>query len=169
MKMSRRARRMELHHKRSKRTMGLNMVSLMDIFTILVFFLLVNASEVTKLPSTKTIRLPESTAEQKPRDTLTIMVSSADILVQGRRVTTVREALGSADATIGALNKELKYHARRNIRQAGVQAFDGRVTIMGDKVIPYKLLKKIMLTCAQANYPNISLAVLQKPASGESS
>ena len=48
-----RAKRMEKHHKRNKSTAALNLVSLMDIFTILVFFLLVNSSDVETLPSTK--------------------------------------------------------------------------------------------------------------------
>ncbi|MEJ2362362.1 MAG: hypothetical protein P8Z75_13220 [Gammaproteobacteria bacterium] len=42
MKESHRTRRMERHHKRNKKTATLNMVSMMDIFTILVFFLLVS-------------------------------------------------------------------------------------------------------------------------------
>ena len=40
---SARAKRMERHHQRAKGGSSLNLVSLMDIFTILVFFLLVNA------------------------------------------------------------------------------------------------------------------------------
>ena len=52
MNMSRRAKRMQMHHARRKdRNAALNMVSLMDIFTILVFFLLVNATSSEVLPS----------------------------------------------------------------------------------------------------------------------
>jgi len=36
------------------------------------------------------------------------------------------------------------------------------VTIMGDKEIPYSLLKKVMATCTSADYGKISLAVMQK-------
>ena len=66
MKMSRRAKRMDRHHVRNSRHPRFNMISLMDIFTILVFFLLVNSAEV-QVTSTKAIKLPESVAEEKPR------------------------------------------------------------------------------------------------------
>jgi biopolymer transport protein ExbD len=39
---------------------------------------------------------------------------------------------------------------------------DEGVTIMGDKEIPYIVLKRIMMTCASANFSNISLAVSRK-------
>ena len=81
MKMSRRARRMERHHQRRKDS-GLNLVSLMDIFTILVFFLLVSSSSVQQLPSSKDIRLPTSVAKKAPKETLVIAVTQKDILVQ---------------------------------------------------------------------------------------
>ena len=57
---SARAKRMEKHHKRHGKNVGLNLVSLMDIFTILVFFLLVNSSDVETLPNAKDLQLPES-------------------------------------------------------------------------------------------------------------
>ena len=62
MKQSRRARRMERHHKRHKGTPSFNLVSLMDIFTILVFFLLVNSGEGEVLPSTKNVDLVDGIA-----------------------------------------------------------------------------------------------------------
>ena len=65
MKFAGRAARMDRHHKRHKRSTALNLVSLMDIFTILVFFLLVNSSDVEVLPSAKDVQLPESIAETK--------------------------------------------------------------------------------------------------------
>ena len=63
-----RAARMSRHHKRRKQGAGLNLVSMMDIFTILVFFLLVNSSEVEVLPNTDSVQLPESIAETNPRE-----------------------------------------------------------------------------------------------------
>jgi hypothetical protein len=37
---------------------------------------------------------------------------------------------------------------------------------MGDRQIPYKLLKRIMATCTAADYGQLSLAVLQKSSDG---
>ncbi len=79
---SKRAKRMERHHKRGKGA-PLNLVSLMDIFTILVFFLLVNSSDVEVLPNAKDVQLPESIAEEKAKETVVIVIGDDDIIVQG--------------------------------------------------------------------------------------
>lgn len=165
MMASRRAKRMSRHHARTKKGAGLNMVSLMDIFTILVFFLLVSSSSVKDLPNAKQITLPESTAEQLPKETVVIMVGATDIVVQGRKVADVQQVLKAADGVIKPLKEELLRLASLKLTQ--VASVDGKpvvreVTILGDKAIPFKLLKRIMLTCTQASYSNISLAVLRK-------
>lgn len=159
MRASRRAKRMAQHHKRSaNRNAVLNMVSLMDIFTILVFFLLVNATSTEVLPSPKNITLPEAAAEKLPSRTLVIAVDDRVIRLQGKTIITVKDALGSGQNTIRPLFEAL--------REAAVSVKDitdrKGVTIMGDQEIPYGLLKKIMLTCAGAQYTNISFAVNQK-------
>jgi len=167
MKMSRRAKRMDQNHKRSRSLAELNMISLMDIFTILVFFLLVNSSDVEILPSVKSVKLPESVAEKSPKQTVVIVVNDRDILVQGRKVASVAEAFASGDELIAPLKSELDYQAGRDtpVRQAG--ATGHAITIMGDKEIPYRLLKRIMVTCVRAHFDNISLAVMKKtPAKG---
>lgn len=159
MKMSRRAKRMEMHHKRHKMA-SLNLVSLMDIFTILVFFLLVNSSSVEQLPS-DVVKLPESISEKKPEEMLVILVSDTDILVADRKVADVARVIDSDAPIIAGLKQELDYQAAKTGRRGGGD-FIGEVTIMGDKEVPYKLLKKIMMTCSQANYSQIFLAVMQK-------
>ena len=159
MRASRRAKRMAQHHERSaKRNAVLNMVSLMDIFTILVFFLLVNATSTEVLPSPKNIVLPEAAAEKLPTRNLVIAVDDRVIRLQGKAIVTVKDALGSEQKTIRPLFDAL--------REAAVSVKDisdrKGVTIMGDQEISYGLLKKIMLTCAGAQYTNISFAVNQK-------
>ncbi len=159
MKASRRAKRMQLHHKRSqKRNAALNMVSLMDIFTILVFFLLVNATSTEVLPSPKNITLPEAAAEKLPALTLVIAVDERVIRLQGKPIVTVKDALRGDKNSIRPLFDALRV-ASTTVK--GVADTKG-VTIMGDQEIPYQLLKKIMLTCAGAEYTNISFAVNQK-------
>lgn len=160
---------MTRHHARTKRNAGLNMVSLMDIFTILVFFLLVSSSSVQDLPNAKQVQLPESVSDQLPKETIVIVVGENDIVVQGRKVASVSDVLrGEDDQEIEPLKAELLHLAGRKVRQTTP---DGKpilreVTIMGDKNIPFSLLKKIMLTCTKASYTNISLAVLHKRQEG---
>ncbi|WP_198411252.1 ExbD/TolR family protein [Marinimicrobium alkaliphilum] len=167
MKQSLRARRMARHHRRHKNTPGLNLVSLMDIFTILVFFLLVNSSHVQVLQADSSLDLPTSNADQLPDEQLVVMVTTEDILVAGRRVARVAEIDREAN-TIAGLAQELGFRRERErpLDEAG-QARGYPVTIMGDQEIPYRLLKKIMTTCAEADYRDISLAVAQAADGGE--
>lgn len=158
-----RAARMERHHKRHKGAGVLNLVSLMDIFTILVFFLLVNSSEVEVLPNAKEIQLPESIAEERARETVVVLVSQDSLLVQGRVVASVPEIMARPGIVIPELKAELERQTERGLRQATRDDVESReVTIMGDRDIPYELLKKVMATCTDADYGRLSLAVLQK-------
>jgi biopolymer transport protein ExbD len=161
MKQSRRAKRMERHHKRNKGTPTFNLVSLMDIFTILVFFLLVNSGEGEVLPSAKSVELPESVSEQKPEQNVVVIVTGKDILVQGTTVTTVAEIGNKNSDAIDSLRAALRAQKKSRIIETDRTAATA-VTIMGTKQTPYHLLKQIMTTCTEVGYGRISLAVLQK-------
>ncbi len=160
---SARAKRMEKHHKRNKGAGTLNLVSLMDIFTILVFFLLVNSSDVQTLPNAKDMQLPESIAEKKPEENVTVLIGKTDILVQGRPVVKIAEVMATRGNDIPKLREALLAQNDRVLRREARDNIAGReVTIMGDKEISYRLLKKVMATCTASDYGQISLAVLQK-------
>ena len=160
---SARAKRMEKHHKRNKGAGALNLVSLMDIFTILVFFLLVNSSDVQTLPNAKELQLPESIAEEKAKETVVIMIGETDLIVQGTPVAKIADIIATKGNDIPELREALLSQNDRVLRREAQEDIAGReVTIMGDKDIPYRLLKKVMATCTESNYGQISLAVLQK-------
>jgi len=163
MKQSRRAKRMERHYKRNKGAPSFNMVSLMDIFTILVFFLLVNSSDGEVLPSHKSVELPESVSEEIPRQTLVIMVTESDILIHGKIITSIEAILDDDNAS--TLLMSALQETQTDIRPVTGNNSPVRreATIMGDKQVPYKILKKVMATCTEAGFARISLAVLQKP------
>lgn len=160
MQQSRRMKRMKVHHKRNQnRNMALNMVSLMDIFTILVFFLLVNATSAEVLPSPKNIVLPQASSEKAPVQNVVIAVDDM-IRLQGKTVMAANAAIGNNSKVLPELIVALK-----KVAQTDRQLIDRQsVTIMGDKTIPYALLKKIMLSCAAAEFGNISFAVTQRAA-----
>lgn len=162
MKMSRRAKRMQRNHKRNSGGSAINLTALMDIFTVLLFFLIFNQNDVD-IQTNDAIQLPASVSENKPENNLLVMISKDEILVQGRLITTTQAALASEGEEIGALKQELQYQAQRTSANA-----DGSrsITIMGDKDIGYTLLKKVMKTCAAAEFGNISLAVNQAQATG---
>ncbi len=175
MEMSHRAKRMERRNEKGRRTVTLNLVSLMDIFTILVFFLLVNSAQVEVLPNAKDLQLPQSIAEQKARENVVIMVTGDQILVQGRVVANVADVMGQDQLIIPGLQSALESQTDRVLRrQAMADVADREVTILGDKALPYRLLKRVMATCTAADYGRISLAVMRRApakqaASGTSS
>ena len=95
MKMSRRAKRMDRHHRRNKGHAVINIVSMIDMLTVLVLFLLVNSGNMQTLPSTKSVKVPESTAQKAPKEALVIVVNDQDIVAQGRKVASVPDAVAA--------------------------------------------------------------------------
>ncbi|MDH5356119.1 MAG: biopolymer transporter ExbD [Gammaproteobacteria bacterium] len=170
MAMSKRARRMERHHEQRKRP-AINLVSLMDIFTILVFFLLVSSSNVQQLPNKKDIRLPTSVTTKAPQETLIIYVTRDRILLQGREVGTITDEINSPDILINGLVKELKFQDS-NTRLVSTVAGENAgkaITVMGDEMISYELIRKILASCREVDYTRIAFASLQKTKSGDDS
>jgi biopolymer transport protein ExbD len=149
---------------RNTSSVDLNLVSLIDIFTILIFFLLFNMGVAEILPNSKSIKLPESTAEKLPRETVVVMVSQNDIIVDGRKVAAVADVLKSEADLIPTLKAELDLLKSRQVIRAENEASTRAITIMGDKEIPYQLLRKVMVTCARADYTDVSFAVQKKGA-----
>lgn len=160
MKNSRRMKRMS---RSKKKTAGLSLVSLMDVFTILVFFLLTNSSSNEALSNPKEITLPDSVVESKPRETIVIFISSEVILLQGELVMKTKVALSSKKEVIVSLREKLLVIKKSAIGVSKKTEKEGKeVTLLADKKIPFKLLKRIMSTCTSAGYGKISLAVIQK-------
>lgn len=158
-----RAKRMERHHKRN-RPASLSLVSLMDIFTILVFFLLVNSADVQSIEPPKVLKLPESVAVEKPRETVIVMVTKDQVFVQGEPVVTVADVDAHEGVIIAPLRRALRVQSDRALlRAAATDASAREITILADRDIPYRILKKIMASCTDADYGKLSLAVIQKP------
>ena len=158
MKLTPRQRRAE-HKGRNQTMVDMNLVSLIDVFTILIFFLLSNSGGVETLPSPKAVKLPESVAEQAPRETVLVVVSGTEILVGGRKVASVADVMKTEGDLIEPLKAELELQAGRQVVRAENAIDAKRLTIMGDKDIPYRLLRKIMFTGARANFADVSFAV----------
>jgi len=147
---------------RNKTMVDMNLVSLIDVFTILIFFLLSNSGGVEILPSPKAVQLPESVSEKSPRENLIVVVSGSEILVDGRKVANVADVLAMEGDLIAPLKAELDLQANRQVIRKENEAQSKQLTIMGDKDIPYRLLRKIMVTSARANFSDVSFAVRQR-------
>ena len=147
---------------RNQTMVDMNLVSLIDVFTILIFFLLSSASGVELLPSPKAVKLPESFAEKSPKETIIVVVNGTEIVVDGRKVASVPEVLAAQGDLIAPLKAELDLLANRQVVRTENKEQTKAITIMGDKDIPYTLLRKVMYTSARANFSDVSFAVRRK-------
>lgn len=160
MKPSRRIKRMS----RNRVTVPkMNLTSLMDVFTILVFFLLVNSATTEVLETPKQITLPASIIEEKPRETVVIFISPDEVTVQGEVVAStqaVRSFEGQDIEPIATRLSDLSASVIGLNTQAVAQSQE--VTILADRSVPFNVIKRVMSTCTSVGYADISLAVLQK-------
>lgn len=146
-----------------KKLPALNLTSLMDVFTILVFFLLVNSASTEVLETPKQLTLPASAVEEKPRETVVIFVSPTEVTVDGEVVALVDEILTAEGRDITAIGDVLAQVNESVIGTTTRAAAQSReVTILADKGVPFNVVKKVMSTCTSQGFERISLAVIQK-------
>ena len=160
MNVSRRIGRMT----RYKHTLPkLPLTSLMDVFTILVFFLMVNQSSVQTLQQPKQIELPESVVEEKPRETVVILVNKNEVLVQGVPVAHITDIQATEYTDIEPIGTRLAELSESVIGVSTKAVAESQeVTVLADKSVPFSVLKKILATCTARGYTRVSLAVVQK-------
>ena len=161
MRNSRRIKRMSRNRPKISK---MNLTSLMDVFTILVFFLLVNSGSVELVEAPKDVMLPESFEESKPRETVVVAVSPETVMVQGKIVAYVADIMDGKEAVLDPLGARLAELSESVIGSATQTVSESQeVTILADKSIPFSVLKKIMATCTGQGYTRVSLAVIEKP------
>jgi len=162
--------RIKKHRQRSHGGSHMALVPFIDMLTMLVVFLLLHSSDVEILPNTKNITIPQSIAENKPRETVVVMVTTEELLVNGRAIAKVADlARADAQLVIEPLRAALKEQTDSSLRSASQEDLaDREVTIMGDKGTPFAVLKRVMATATAADYGKVSLAVIQResPAGG---
>lgn len=163
--------RQRLLRKSIKReVVALNLVSMIDIFTTLVFFLLLTSTSVQTLRSPRSLTLPMSLSSQTPNDTPVLMITGDAILLQGQPVMTVAEAQATPGDVLAPLKSQLLLVPLAKIEgQANGALTRGEINIMADKQIPYALLKKVMRTCGEAQFARISLSVNHRGIRSEGS
>ena len=156
-------RRMKRMSRNRKPVTKMNLTSLMDVFTILVFFLLVNSANTEVLETPKQITLPASVVEQKPRETVVIFVSPETVTIQGEVVARVEDVLTSKNSNIETIGTRLALVRDSVIGLKTRAAAESReVTLLVDRGVPFQVVKKVMSTCTSEGFGKISLAVLQQ-------
>ncbi len=162
MSMSSRARRMLQHQIRNKADAELNLIPMIDILSVMVSFLLVYSTEVEVVQNTKSINLPQSISQQRPRQTVVVMLTREDLFVQGERIASVAAVRASGESIIAPLREALRRPSLVGQAMTDKEIAEREITVMADKQIPYEVLKKVMSTCTDADYGRISFALVEK-------
>lgn len=152
-------------HYTSSGSQKLNLTSMMDMFTIILVFLLKTyATEGQLIHPSESLELPKSTIQTPPETALDLVVSNESIVLNNKRIVDLASVKKEKGFVIRALRKELLFHAReaKKMEQQHGVPFSGKVTIQGDKSIEYRDLIKVMATCGASEYPNMRLVVYQK-------
>lgn len=145
----------------------LSLVALMDIFTILVFFLLLNSGESEDIEYARYVTLPDSTTGIAPHQDLIVLIGEEEIWLEDQALVQVSEVLKNPSDVIEPLAEALKDYTEKKGELTVFEQEKGlSITIMGDKAVPYRLLKSVMATSRQQDFRNISLAVTQVVANG---
>jgi len=147
-------------------TFSLKLTSLIDMFTLILVFLLKSFSAEGEIMTvTEDLRLPESTSTKKPVVASIIAINQEFILLDGAQVTETGTVLNlPPDAKIPELRDALM--TKRTLAEGLGQVdemmdFTGKINIQADKNIPYVIIKKIMMTCGSIGYNDIMLAVME--------
>ena len=138
------------------------LIPMIDMLTILVVYLLVHAADYEILPNTKNIRIPQSISEIKPRETVTVLVTRQSIYVNGAMLADVAALQAGTAEVIEPLRRVLVSEAGKRLLANKEDPASHEVTVMADKDLSYRFVKKILATCTAAEYGKVSLAVLER-------
>ena len=155
--------RIKRHRQRRHGANHFALIPFIDMMTILVVFLLAHTAEVDILPNTKNISIPQSLSDRKPSAAVVVMITKDSVYVDGQVVGSVNDVAADQGPFFAPLKAALMAQSERSLNTAQKADISKReVTIMGDKSIPYSVLKKIMLTCSEAQYGKVSFAVVER-------
>jgi biopolymer transport protein TolR len=155
--------RIKRHRQRRHGANHFALIPFIDMMTILVVFLLAHTADVDILPNTKNISIPQSISDRKPSAAVVVLITRDSLFVDGVLVGSLQDVIANQGPFFAPLKTALMAQNDRSIRSAQQTDIAKReVTIMGDKSTPYSVLKKIMLTCSEAEYGKVSFAVVER-------
>jgi biopolymer transport protein ExbD len=153
--------RIKRHRERRHGANHFALIPFIDMMTILVVFLLAHTAEVDILPNAKNIQIPQSLSERKPSAAIVVMITKDSLYVDGVLVGSLRDVVANQGPFFAPLKTALMAQNDRSLR-GQTDIAKREVTIMGDKSTPYSVLKKIMMTCSEAEYGKVSFAVVER-------
>lgn len=163
--------RLKRHHRRKGHAGGAasagghgmsGLIPMIDIFVILVVYMLVHTADYEILPNTKNISIPESVSESKPRQSTVMMVTRDTVFVNGVPTAQVADLATASTGAVDALRERLVAESQRRMLAAPNDESVREITVMADKTLPYSVLKTILTTATAADIGKVSLAVVER-------
>ncbi|SMF63085.1 Biopolymer transport protein ExbD/TolR [Alteromonadaceae bacterium Bs31] len=159
----------------------LQITAMMDMFTIIVFFLLFSYSDrPDEIDLEKTIDLPVSSAERDYDNVLKVFVSSEAVKIDEQLVAEIRQGRvmgydpekpkesGIYKALLKIREKEIRENQMQELgtsKNDKVEAEQedkpkmAQVLFFCDRTVPFKAINTVMKTIGMAGYPNMQFAV----------
>jgi biopolymer transport protein ExbD len=189
---SRKAIRGRGRRKRMRSGFELQLTSLMDVFVIILVFLLKSYSASTNSFSTVPgIKLPLTGSPDNPPDSLQVIITPEAMTFENERILDFVQTAGDAgsisggyafkktdideggrrviplyDALMKARDKAELLRAKSTKRDANGQPlpFEGELAIQADKRVEYDTIRKIMYTAGSAGYKLFRFIAMKKDA-----
>jgi biopolymer transport protein ExbD len=160
-------------NKRTASTFKVQITSMVDMFVIILVFLLKSYStSPVEITQNEDIRLPASSSYEDPVDVVKMAVTKKGIFVEDQKIVDLENGDVLAEARdpkdpqfIMALFKALDEQAQKTkdiAKQNETVEFDGKILMQADRDLPYSLLQKVMYTSMLAGYADMKLAVASK-------
>jgi len=169
-KSSRKSKGLKLRKRLGGHTFEINLTSMIDMFTIILLFLLKSYSVAdVSLSPPKDIRLPSSISEKVPHMSVKVDVGKEIILVDGRPAVYLRQGRFKKGDVRGLIILPLFYELNA-ISKAKIQLeknhpekkFNREIILFGDKSIPFSTLKRVLFTAGQARFEAFRFSVMRK-------
>ena len=154
---------------------SINITSMMDMFTIIVFFLLFSySSRPDEISVSKDVELPQSSSVYDYTNSVKLFLSESTIKIEENVVAMMENGkvrgLNPEKPQSSALYQKLKEHKSKQILEAKQVAeskgeepkSDFHVLFFCDRSLSFKTMNSIIKVAAAAGYPNFQLAVLEK-------
>ena len=151
------------HHLHQREDVYLNLIPLIDILSVMVAFLLVYSVDVEVVQNSRSVEIPESTADALPNQSVVVMITRDQVFVQGELVANLADIQESGVDVIEPLLAVLgrpMVGVDAATQEAALASRE--ITVIADKSLPYDVVKKVMATCTAAAFGHISLAVIEK-------
>lgn len=154
---------------RGGRRVEVQMTSMIDMFTILVVFLLMSYSADGQIVTlSDSLTLPKSRSETPVDLKLEIQINSQVVVVDGDPVVQVTPQLLATGNSIPELVTRLRDHMEYTRRLQGtISEEDMKINIQGDVAIPAILLQRVMSSCSEAGFATQNLEVIKHEGRAE--